>query len=125
GCYRPVKAILPPASVVNAEAPAACNARAVTVRRIVDAMLGALAPALPDRMPAASSGHPLVMSLGGTDPAPGKQYVTAEVGTGGMGGRPGKDGVETLQTDTSNAQNLPVEALELEFPLRVGYYRLR
>jgi N-methylhydantoinase B len=125
GCYRPVRAILPEGSVVNARPPAACNARAVVVRRTVDAMLGALAPALPGRLPAASNGHPLVVSLGGVDPATAKAYVTAEIGTGGMGGRPGKDGVETIQTDTSNAQNVPVEALELEFPLRVGYYRLR
>jgi N-methylhydantoinase B len=125
GCYRPVRAILPKGSVVNAQPPAACNARAVVVRRTVDALLGALAPALPEKLPAASNGHPLVMSMGGVDPATQKQYVTAEVGTGGMGGRPGKDGVETIQTDTSNAQNLPVEALELEFPIRVGHYRLR
>jgi N-methylhydantoinase B len=91
----------------------------------VDTLLGALAPALPDRVPAASSGHPLVLLMGGVDPATGRAYVTAEIGTGGMGARPGKDGVEAIQTDTSNAQNIPVEALELEFPLRVDYYRLR
>jgi N-methylhydantoinase B len=125
GCYRPIKTILPPGSIVNANPPAAVNARAVVVRRIVDSMIGALAPALRNKMPAASNGHPLVMSMGGTDPLTSRQYVTAEVGTGGMGGRPGKDGIDTIQTDTSNAQNIPVEALELEFPLRVGYYRLR
>lgn len=125
GCYRPVRAILPEGSIVNARSPAACNARAVVVRRTVDAMIGALLPALPDRLPAASNGHPMVLSMGGVDPATGRQYVTAEIGTGGMGGRPGMDGVESVQTDTSNAQNVPVEALELEFPLRVGYYRLR
>jgi N-methylhydantoinase B len=125
GCYRPVQTILPEGSVVNARPPAAVNGRAVVVRRIVDTMIGALAPALPGKMPAASSGHPLVCSLGGIDPANDRPYVTAEVGTGGMGGRPGKDGVEAIQTDTSNAQNVPVEALELEFPLRVGHYRLR
>jgi len=125
GCYRPVRANLPLGSIVNARPPAACNARALVVRRTVDAMLGALAPALPDRVPAASNGHPLVMSMGGVDPATGRSFVTAEVGTGGMGGRPGKDGVDVIQTDTSNAQNIPIEALELEYPLRVGSYRLR
>jgi N-methylhydantoinase B len=120
-----VQTILPAGSVVNAQSPAAVNARAVVVRRVVDAMLGALAPALPERVPAASSGHPLVCSIGGFDPQVGRTFVTSEVGTGGMGGRPGKDGVDCIQTDTSNAQNVPVEALELEFPLRVGHYRLR
>jgi N-methylhydantoinase B len=125
GCYRPVRANLPSGTIVNANPPAAVNARAVVVRRIVDAMLGALAAAMPDRIPAASSGHPLVCSIGGVDPANGRQYVTSEVGTGGMGARPGMDGVDCIQTDTSNAQNVPVESLELEFPLRVGHYRLR
>jgi N-methylhydantoinase B len=95
------------------------------VRRIVDCLLGCFAQALPGRIPAASSGHPLMLSMGGVDPATDRPYVTAEIGTGGMGGRPGKDGLEAIQTDTSNAQNVPVEALEIEFPLRVGYYRLR
>jgi N-methylhydantoinase B len=125
GCYRPVKAILPEGSIVNAVAPAAVNGRAVVVRRTVDTLLGALAPALPDRLPAASNGHPLVMSMGGIDPATRKAYVTAEIGTGGMGARPGMDGLESIQTDTSNSQNIPVEALELEHPVRVGHYRLR
>src|SRR5262249_2254410 len=65
GCYRPVRAILPEGSLVNARPPAACNARALVVRRTVDAMLGALAQALPGRLPAASNGHPVVLSMGG------------------------------------------------------------
>jgi N-methylhydantoinase B len=125
GCYRPVRAVLPERSVVNPAPPAAVNGRAVTVRRIVDALLGALAPALPHILPAASNGHPVVMYGGGVDPASGRAYGFAEFGTGGMGGRPGKDGVDAIQTDTSNAQNIPVEALELESPVRVGYLRLR
>ncbi|MCY4087422.1 MAG: hydantoinase B/oxoprolinase family protein [Actinomycetia bacterium] len=125
GCYRPARTILPEGSIVNARPPAAVNARSVVVRRIVDAMIGALAPALPDRMPAASNGHPLVLSLGGIDPASARPFVTGDIGTGGMGARPGLDGVDAVQTDTSNAQNIPVEALEIESPLRVGHYRLR
>ena len=125
GCYRPATTILPEGSIVNAQPPAAVNARAVVVRRIVDAMIGALAPALPDRLPAASSGHPLVMSMGGIDPESGRSFVTSDIGTGGMGARPGLDGIDAIQTDTSNAQNIPVEALEIESPLRVGHYRLR
>lgn len=126
GCYRSVEAILPEGSIVNALAPAAVNARAVVVRRTVDALLGALAQAIPDRVAAASNGHPLVLAMGGRDPeAADARYVTAEISTGGMGARPGKDGIEAIQTDTSNAQNIPVEALEMEAPVRVWHYRLR
>lgn len=125
GCYRPVQAILPEGSLVNAQLPAAVNARAVVVRRTVDAILGALAQAIPERIPAASNGHPLVLSLGGREAVDQPRYVTADIGTGGMGARPGKDGIDAIQTDTSNAQNVPVEALEMEAPIRVGHYRLR
>ena len=125
GCYRPIHLVLPEGSVVNARSPAAVNSRSVVVRRIVDCMLGALNKALPGKLPAASNGHPLVMSIGGIDPADGRPYVTAEIAAGGMGGRPTKDGLESIQTDTSNAQNIPAEALELEFPIRVSYWRLR
>ncbi len=125
GCYRPVRVVMPEGSIVNARLPAAVNSRSIVVRRIVDCMLGALNQALPGKLPAASNGHPLVMSMGGIDPADGHPYVTAEIAAGGMGARPNKDGLETIQTDTSNAQNIPAEALELEFPIRVGYWRLR
>ncbi len=125
GCYRPVRVVMPEGSIVNARLPAAVNSRSIVVRRIVDCMLGALTKAIPGKLPAASNGHPLVMSIGGIDPADGHQYVTAEIAAGGMGARPSKDGLETIQTDTSNAQNIPAEALELEFPIRVSYWRLR
>ena len=125
GCYRPIHIVMPEGSLVNARLPAAVNSRSVVVRRVVDCLLGALNQALPGKLPAASNGHPLVMSMGGIDPADGKTYVTAEIGAGGMGARPTKDGLETVQTDTSNAQSIPAEALELEFPIRVGHWRLR
>ena len=125
GCYRPVHVRLPEGSVVNAKLPAAVNGRSIVVRRIVDCLLGALNQAMPGKLPAASNGHPLVMSIGGVDPATERAYVTAEIGAGGMGARPSKDGIDTIQTDTSNAQNIPVEALELEFPIRVNRWSLR
>jgi N-methylhydantoinase B len=125
GCYRPLRVVLPEASVVNAAPPSAVNARAVVVRRLVDCLLGALVQALPSIVPAASGGHPLALYMGGIDPRTNRPYVTMEVGTGGMGARPSKDGVDVIQTDTSNSQNVPVEALEIDFPLRVDYYRIR
>ena len=78
GCYRAVRVHMPEGSIVNARPPAAVNARAVVVRRTVDCLLGALNQALPERLPAASSGHPLVMSLGGIDPRDGRDYVNDE-----------------------------------------------
>src|SRR5690606_11195192 len=119
GCYRPVDVVLPPGSLVNAEPPAPVNSRTATVRRLCDVLLGCFAQAVPDRVPAASSGQLLVMNFGGFDPSTGRFYVASELGVGGMGARPGLDGVDAVETDATNCQNVPAEAIEMESPVRV------
>lgn len=125
GCYRMLTLNIPEGSVLNPRRPAAVNSRSVTLRRVVDTVLGALAQAIPDRLPAASNGHPLWAQFGGVDAATGAPYIATELGTGGMGARPTKDGIDCIQTDTSNSMNLPVEVMETTVPLRVNYYRIR
>lgn len=125
GCYRMVELRLPLGSLLNPVPPAAVNSRAVTLRRVIDAVIGALVPALPERLPAASNGHPLFVSFGGVDPKTERAFVTTESGTGGMGARPVKDGIDVIQTDGSNAMNIPIEAIEMDYPLRVLWFRLR
>jgi N-methylhydantoinase B len=119
GCFRAVDAVLPEGSVVNPRPPAPVSCRTATIKRIADTILGALVTALPDRVPAASSGTLLVMAFGGTDPATGRPFVASELAAGGMGARPRKDGIDVIETDVTNCMNIPVEALELNFPLRV------
>ncbi|MGH7264771.1 MAG: hydantoinase B/oxoprolinase family protein [Candidatus Rokuibacteriota bacterium] len=119
GCFRAVDAVLPEGSVVNPRPPAPVSCRTATIKRIADTILGALVKALPDRMPAASSGTLLVMAFGGTDPATGRPFVASELAAGGMGARPRKDGIDCIETDVTNCMNIPVEALELNFPLRI------
>lgn len=119
GCYRAVDVVLPPGSLVNAQPPAPVNSRTATVRRLCDVLLGCFAQAVPERVPAASSGQLLVMNFGGTDPSTGRFYVTSELGVGGMGARPGLDGVDAVETDATNCQNVPAEAIEMECPVRV------
>ena len=125
GCYRPIKLKLPNGSIVNPIHPAPVNSRSVTLRRMIDTMMGAMVQAIPDRVTAANNGHPLMCSIGGYDRKTGTRYVTSAIGTGGMGARPNKDGLECLQTDASNAMNIPVEATETYFPLRVNRWALR
>ena len=120
GCFRAVEAILPPGSLVNPRPPAPVSCRTATIKRIADTILGALVPALPERMPAASSGTLLVMAFGGADPETGRPWVASELAAGGMGARPTKDGIDVVETDVTNCMNIPVEALELNFPLRIG-----
>ncbi len=119
GCYRPVRVVLPPGSLVNPRPPAPVSCRTATIKRIADTILGAMVMALPDRIPAASSGTLLVMAFGGLDPRTGRPFVASELAAGGMGARPEKDGIDVVETDVSNCMNIPVEALEMNFPLRV------
>ena len=125
GCYRMISLTIPEKSVLNPRRPAPVNSRAVTLRRVVDTTLGALAQALPGRLPAANNGHPLHGHFGGIDEATGQPFILSEMGTGGMGARPTKDGIDCLCTDTSNAKNIPVEIGESSAPLRIQYYRVR
>ena len=119
GCFRAVNAILPEGTVVNPRPPAPVSCRTATIKRISDAIMGALVKALPERLPAANSGTLLVMAFGGTDPATGRPFVASELAAGGMGARPHKDGIDVVETDVSNCMNIPVESVEMNFPLRV------
>jgi N-methylhydantoinase B len=119
GCFRAVEAILPEGTVVNPRPPAPVSCRTATIKRIADTILGALCRALPQRMPAANSGTLLVMAFGGQDPETGRPFVASELAAGGMGARPVKDGIDVIETDVSNCMNIPVESLEMSFPLRV------
>ena len=124
GCFRMLRLTVPERSLLNPERPAPVNNRAVTLRRVVDTVMGAFAQALPERVPAANNGHPLVARIGGIDES-GRLFILSESGTGGMGARPSKDGVECIHTDTSNSMNVPVEVAESIAPLRIHYYRIR
>jgi N-methylhydantoinase B len=119
GCYRPVRVTLPEGSVVNPRPPAPVNGRTITMKRICDAILGALVHAMPDEMPAAPGGVTRVMVFGGRDPESGRQFVCTDFTTSGTGGQPGQDGVDALETDIANTMTMPVESLELHFPVRV------
>ena len=125
GCFAPVTVVAPGNSVVNADAPAAvAGGNVETSQRITDVVLGALAQALPDRIPAASQGTMNNLTIGGLrgDHTPYAYYET--IG-GGMGAAPQGDGLSGAQVHMTNTLNTPVEALELAFPFRLRRYALR
>jgi N-methylhydantoinase B len=124
GCFRSVDALLPEGTIVNPRPPAPVSCRTATIKRIADTILGALVLALPGRMPAASSGTLLVMAFGGVHPSTGRPFVASELAAGGMGARPTKDGIDCVETDVSNCMNIPVESVEMNFPLRIPRARL-
>ena len=123
GLLDPVTIRAPEGSVVNAQFPAASAARAQTGQRIVDVIFGALAPACPDRIIAAGNGANTSAAFFGQG-ADGRYYVYLETLGGGSGGRAYKDGVDGVQVHMTNTSNLPIEALETEYPLMVERYEL-
>ena len=126
GLMEPIEVRAPEGSVVNARPPAAVAAGNVeTSQRIVDVLLRALAKALPDRIPAASSGTMNNLSFGGVHPALGSPFTYYETIAGGMGAGPQGDGLSGVHTHMTNSLNTPVEALESAFPVRVRRYSLR
>jgi N-methylhydantoinase B len=124
GFYRAIRVAAPAGSIVNALPPAPVAWRTQTCQRIADVIFGALAPALPDRSIAATNGANSAWVFSGVDPRTGRYYVYLETIGGGSGARAGKDGLDGVQVHITNTSNLPVECLELEYPLLVEEYGL-
>jgi N-methylhydantoinase B len=126
GLMRPIRAIAPSGTVVNAKPPAAvAGGNVETSQRIVDVLLKALAQAIPDRIPAAASGTMNNLTIGGIDPRSGEPFAYYETIAGGMGARSTKDGVSGVHTHMTNSLNTPAEALEYAYPIRLRQYCLR
>jgi N-methylhydantoinase B len=120
GSYRPVELRTRAGSLVDAVAPAAVAAGNVeTSQRIADVVLGALAPAAPHRVGAASQGTMNNVLIGN------ERFAYYETVAGGQGGRPTGPGQSGIQTGMTNTENTPIEALEAHYPFRIRRYTLR
>jgi N-methylhydantoinase B len=124
GFQRPIRILAEKGSLVHALEPAAVGGRTDTCQRVVDAVMGALSRPVPDRIIAASNGATTAVIFGGTKRLTGKDFVYVEALGGGMGARSSSDGMDGVQVHITNTSNLPIEAMELEYPLRVLSYRL-
>jgi N-methylhydantoinase B len=124
GIFDAIELRAPLGSFVNCVAPAAVAMRANSCQRVVDVVIGALADALPDKVTGAANGANTSAVFAGVDPRSGSQYVYLETLGGGMGARATKDGKDGVQVNITNTSNLPVEAIEMEYPLRVEEYAL-
>jgi N-methylhydantoinase B len=119
GSFRGIRVITQPGTVVDAVYPAAVVAgNTETSQRIVDVVFGALAQAMPGRIPAASCGTMSSVALGGE----GWTYYETIGGGGGAG--PSWPGATAVQCHMTNTLNTPAEAVELQYPLRVRRYAL-
>ena len=126
GCLEPIRVIAPEGTVVNANFPAAvAGGNVETSQRIVDVLLGALAQACPDQIPAASSGTMNNLTIGGYDASRGRDFTYYETIAGGMGARPDRDGIDAIHTHMTNTMNTPIEAIETNYPMQVVAYGIR
>jgi len=127
GCYRPVEIIAPPGTILNCTYPASVvSGNTETSPRVIDLLLKALAPAVPQRVIAQSYCAACSGIFAGHDPderrsrALHRKYVTMlDIHAGGMGARPDKDGINAIRVHVGNTGSQPIELIEREFPLRV------
>jgi N-methylhydantoinase B len=134
GCLAPIEVIAPAGTVVSALPPSpVAGGNVETSQRIVDVLLGALAQACPDRVPAASQGTMNNVTIGNLTSSPvpmgegqeGRGFTYYETIGGGMGARPNADGPSAVHSHMTNTLNTPVEALEYAYPMRVLRYEVR
>jgi N-methylhydantoinase B len=123
GSFRHIHISAPVGCLLNAQRPAAVAAGNVeTSTRVVDVVCGALARAIPDRIPAASHGSMNNVAMGSNESPRWDYYET--IG-GGMGAGRDGGGLSGVQTHMTNTLNTPIESLEMHYPLRVVRYALR
>lgn len=124
GYFRTITVAAPPRSVVGPESPAPVGARSLSCAVLGDLIVQAMNQAMPDRGMAGSGPHHLIV-LAGEDPRNGSYFVNYETIAGAMGARAHRPGMDAVRVHASGASNLPVEALEHAYPLRVEQYAIR
>lgn len=124
GLARPLTVTAPEGTLLNCSHPAAVNGRVQTCQRMSDVILGALAKAAPERVTACSNSACTVATFVGQRKSDGSIWVYLETMGGGAGARPTKDGLDGVHVHVTNTSNLPLEALEQEYPLTLLRYEL-
>jgi N-methylhydantoinase B len=124
GLARPLTVEAREGSILNCVHPAAVNGRIAACQRVVDLIHGALAQAAPQRVIAACNGSVASATFVGEHPEDGRIWVYLETIGGGSGARPSGDGLDGVHVHMTNTSNLPVESLEVEYPLTLLRYEL-
>ena len=122
GCYRPFRVEAEEGLIVNPRMPGAMGARTNTSQKIAEAMMLALSKAAPDRVQAGCHGQITNCGFSGYHPRTGKRFVLIDIQGGGAGARPTKDGRDGQDSHLARFKNTPIEAIELEYPVRIRRY---
>lgn len=127
GSFRALKVIIPEGNIMMARFPAPMSSWSVIVPMVVDTIVAALAPAMPQRVPAGHHGL-----LGGSvvffgiHPQTKRRFVVQSIEGGGWGGRPFEDGESgTVSVCQGDVRNGSIEGIELKCPVLVEARALR
>ena len=125
GCFRPLDVVLPEGTILSAKPPAALGLWSIALPTVIDTILKALAPAMPDRIPAAHKGDMGGCSFFGFRPD-GSRFLLMNIFGGGWGGRPGEDGESaSVSICQGDVRNTPVELQEIKYPFIIEEHMLR
>jgi N-methylhydantoinase B len=126
GSFRALKVILPPGKLLSARRPAPIGGWSLSLPTVLDTIFRALAPALPERIPAAHKGDMGGYAIFGAHPKTGRRYVCQNIIGGGWGGRPFEDGASaSVSMCQGDVKNTPIEMQELYYPLLYECHALR
>jgi N-methylhydantoinase B len=122
GCFRPIRVLAPPGTIVNVDYPAPeVGGNTETHPRIVGTILGAMANAVPNRTMAAEGGTHSNFVFGGVDAETGDYFICYDIAGVGWGGRAFADGNDGVDSINGNCRPTPIEVFETRFPWRVEY----
>lgn len=124
GFMRPIRVIAEPGTIVYPICPAPVAARGLTAMRVTEAIWGALAMMLPDKVFACGAQGDFGVTIAGYD-SERRPFVLLEFLFGTWGGRPRKDANDGLSSLAVNYANTPVEMVEREQPVRIEEYGFR
>lgn len=124
GSFRPINVIAPRGSIFNPIPPASAEARFTQCNYMIDLIIKALAPVLPEEIIAGSSASISFASYAGVRES-GDYWVFLEVNEGAYGGRPASDGPDAIDNLMANTRNNPLEDLAMHIPMICERYELR
>lgn len=126
GSFRPLDVRVRDGSMLGAREPAACQYYYSSLGMLIDLVVRALAPAMPDQVAAASYGDSMIVQFAGDDPRTGEPFVTLEATVGGWGAWHGGEGETALINNVNGSlRDLPIEVVETLYPVRITEYRIR
>ncbi len=125
GTFRPVRFTVPDRTLLSAEYPTAVGGYLEVLGQVINLLFGALAQAIPDRVPAAFFGTTGVTTMSGVHPRTGKYFVAVFPYPGGYGATRATDGLVHATSPQSMANFMSIEMSEHRFALRFAHFRLR